>query len=135
MISKCPLDTTLVHVLLHLLLIKEGYLGWLENDALWQGKEACKLETPFHSIPVNFCTQQNRNKRACEPSTEGQYICADSGFFPRKKMLENYFFCLSFELPVRLAFFHIPVCDQPFLSTALKTLSRFSQTEQQSDSA
>lgn len=88
--SKCPPDTMLVHVLLHLhlLLIKEGYLGWLENDTPWQGKEACKLETPFHSIPINFCPQQNRKKRACEPSTEGQRRFR---FLP--KMLEIFFFC------------------------------------------
>lgn len=117
----------LVHVLLHLhlLLIKEGYLGWLENDTPWQGKEACKLETPFHSIPINFCPQQNRKKRACEPSAEGQRRFR---FLP--KMLEIFFFLLSFELPVRLAFFHIPVHDQPFLSTVVKTLSRLSQIKQ-----
>lgn len=38
---------------------------------------------------------------------------------------------LSFELTVRLTFFHIPAHDRPFLSTVVKTLSRLAQTEQQ----
>jgi len=81
-----------VHVLLHLLLIREGYLAWFENEALQQGKEACKLKTPFHSISINFYTHWNRKKRTCEPSPEGQRICGNR-FRLLPKMPESGFFC------------------------------------------
>lgn len=47
---------TLVHVLLHLLLIREGYLAWFENEAFQQGKEGCKLKRPSHSTSINLYT-------------------------------------------------------------------------------
>lgn len=83
---------------------------------LFGREEACKLETPFHSTPIKFYMQQKK----ASVSVQIQVSFQDAGIF---------FFLLSFELPVRLAFFHIPVHDRPFLSTVVKSLSRLSQTE------
>lgn len=131
MISKCPLDTRFVHALLHLLLIREGYLAWFENEALRQGKEACKLKTPSLQFLLLFIQTKTEIKEPVsllQKASVSVSVQTDPDFFPRCRKVISF---LSFELPVRLAFFHIPVHDRPFLSTVVKTLSRLAQTEQQ----
>lgn len=69
-----------------------GSLASFENEAVQQRMEACKLKSPFHSISINFYMDQNRKKRTCEPSLQGQHICANRvRFLP--KMPESEFFC------------------------------------------